>query len=174
MGNRHTLFTAKFVYGKSPYIKSKVKCVFTFHITADVRNNLFSVLIIRFSILLLYWKKYIHTSTKELNHVLKYQTLCSQCWKMVRWYLFYVWCFVLFGAPSTLAKRCNFDQREICCMAKHPISNSSNVVKTFRQTHTNLIDVLHSFNLLWTKLFTILLCVLQSWIFTALHSSCSF
>ena len=92
-----------------------------------------------------------NTSTEELNHVLKYQTLCSQCWKMVWWYLFYVWCFVLFGALSTLAKKCNFDQREICCMAKHPISNSSNVVKNFRQMRTNLIYVLHSFNLLWTK-----------------------
>ena len=33
MGN-HTLFIATFVYGKSSYIKSKVKCVFTFRITA--------------------------------------------------------------------------------------------------------------------------------------------
>ena len=28
------IFIAKFVYGKLPYIKSKVKCVFTFHISA--------------------------------------------------------------------------------------------------------------------------------------------
>ena len=34
MGNRHTLFIAKFVYGKSSYIKSKVKCVFPFHTSA--------------------------------------------------------------------------------------------------------------------------------------------
>ena len=53
-------------------------------------------------------KIYIHTSTEELNHskdVLKYQTLCSQHWKMVRCHVFYVWCFVLFGALSTLAKK---------------------------------------------------------------------
>ena len=161
MGNRHTLFIAKFVYGKNhtlfnanflygklPYIKSKVKCI-TFHITADIRNN-FLFWSLCFSILLLYWQKCVQTSTEYF----KMPNTLFTTLKMVQCHVFfYVWCFVLLVHFQHWNKKYNSDQREMCCMAKHPISNCSNVVKNFRQMHTNLIDVLHSFNLLWKKCF---------------------